>query len=91
MIDALMLIFRFLVGVVVSVLAVVFYLALVLPTSTVILPVAFLYAAVFWSKQETQNPWIGHWPFLKEFCEEVLGGIWKWVYNIGHGIGDPFN
>jgi hypothetical protein len=91
MIDALIVIFRFPVGVVVSVLAAVFYVALVLPISTAILPLAFLYAAVFWSKQEIQDSWIGYWPFLKGFCEKVLGGIWKWVFNTEHGIGDPFN
>jgi hypothetical protein len=80
MIDFLIVGVRFPVGVVINAMAFVIYVAFVLPVSAAIIPFAFGYAAVFWSKKEIHESWIGNWPFRRQ-VHEVWDRVWKWVLN----------
>lgn len=80
--DALITLIRIPFGIIGSLVVIVFYFGLFIP-ETILLLIAFPFAAIFMDRCDLRYSWIGSYPNSMRAMGKSLENIWGWVSNDG--------
>ena len=82
MIDSVVTLTRFVVGVPIIGVIAILMLVVVWPFEWVLGPLAIIFCALFWKRKDIKNSWLGNWPRnVPNEVSTISSTIWDWIFD----------